>query len=106
MSMPKFPASRTCPSGEAVANVRDPTVQPFAQTSNQDPHHNGETSSATKPLSNTYDGLYSGPTLSSIDEKPGFGITVSASWAPRAFQLDVWKFQGRSSSIRFFGWPA
>ncbi|MEI4235273.1 hypothetical protein V8324_20775, partial [Roseovarius sp. D22-M7] len=30
---------------------------------------------------------------------------VSASWAPRAFQLDVWKFQGRSSSIRFFGWP-
>ncbi|MGI3213385.1 hypothetical protein ACROSR_20105, partial [Roseovarius tibetensis] len=27
-------------------------------------------------------------------------LSVSASWAPRAFQLDVWKFQGRSSSIR------
>jgi len=33
-------------------------------------------------------------------------LFVSASWAPRAFQLDGWKFQGRSSSIRFSGWPS
>ena len=30
---------------------------------------------------------------------------VSASWAPRAFQLDGGKFQGSRSSTRFCGWP-
>uniref|UniRef100_UPI0035B594FC virulence RhuM family protein n=1 Tax=Yunchengibacter salinarum TaxID=3133399 RepID=UPI0035B594FC len=38
-------------------------------------------------------------------KQPDFDYFVSASWAPRVFQLDVWKFQGRRSSMRFLGCP-